>query len=303
MPKQSAESKPQKQTSFLAPMPLLKIDVDALKIWGETWKGSENSSPSDDIKKSKSDDRFAIFNAAQKIRKKSRTTSPDAEPKKKKSVASFNKQQGMRFGLIFDEAFSLALSDMLGEIPLVPPVNNSLLPPPLYPNSVELGKTRIVGGIRPQNYDAAYRPDGPRIVYDSKTLNDAESIRKNWQNMVNDLATEASTVHTRFPYCIVAFIVVLPEPALHDPQKMAIIRTLERLGSRDNELDQHHLAESIALCVWNPDTGQINPNIPLPTSSLRIENMPKRIYESYLDRYRNLPPHEAEDAVVSGEDE
>jgi len=51
-----------------------------------------------------------------------------------------------------------------------------------------LGKARIVGGIRPQNYDAAYRPDGPRVVYDSKTRNDRKSIGKNWQNMVNDLA-------------------------------------------------------------------------------------------------------------------
>ena len=28
--------------------------------------------------------------------------------------------------------------------------------------------------------------------------------------MVNDLATEATTVHTRFPYCVVAFIVTVP---------------------------------------------------------------------------------------------
>ncbi len=53
-----------------------------------------------------------------------------------------------------------------------------------------MGTTRIIGGIRPQNYDAAYRPDGPRVVFDSKTLNDQESIGKNWQNMVNDLPSE-----------------------------------------------------------------------------------------------------------------
>ena len=140
------------------------------------------------------------------------------------------------------------------------PHDNSLLPP--HKDCVEVGKVRIVGGIRPQNYDAAYRPHGPRVVYDSKTLNDQKSIAKNWQNMVNDLATEASTVHTRFPYCLVCFIVALPRPALQRPQEQALIRTLERLGSREDELDQPHLAEAIALVIWDPDNGGIDPTWP-----------------------------------------
>jgi hypothetical protein len=129
----------------------------------------------------------------------------------------------MDFGLVFDRAFADALAEMLGGIPVHEPENDSLLPP--HSNCVELGKTRIVGGIRPQNYDAAYRPDGPRVVYDGKTLNDRKSIGKNWQNMVNDLATEATTVHTRFPFCIVCFLVILPRPALQSNQERALIRT------------------------------------------------------------------------------
>jgi len=30
-----------------------------------------------------------------------------------------------------------------------------------------------------------YRPDGIRFAFDSKTLNDQESIAKNWQNMIS----------------------------------------------------------------------------------------------------------------------
>ena len=157
---------------------------------------------------------------------------------------------------------------------------------------MEVGTTRIVGGIRPQNYDAAYRPDGPRIVFDSKTLNDAKSIQKNWQNMVNDLATEAATIHTRFPYCIVAFIVALPEPAVKAPQRRSIVRTLERLGSRKDELDQNHLAEAISLVLWDPNSGHIDADTPDPASNLRIESMHDRIYPHYMDRYKNLPPHD-----------
>ncbi len=264
--------KPAKPASILRPMPALQVDQAALQQWGAVWRGNAGSLTKKGIVPAKQPDRF-------------------------------DKKQGMDFGLIFDTAFADALAVMLGNIPVVDPVNDSLLPPPNHPNCVERGKTRIVGGIRPQNYDAAYRPDGPRVVYDSKTLNDQKSIGKNCQNMVNDLATEASTVHTRFPYCIVAFIVILPKPALQPSQARALVRTLERLGSRDDELDQHHLAEAIAMCVWDPDTGQIDPNLPEPGNVLRIENLPSRIYPAYLDRYKNLPPHEAEEAVDAAEDD
>ena len=157
--------------------------------------------------------------------------------------------------------------------------------------SVEVGTIRVIGGIRPQNYDAAYRPDGPRVVFDSKTLNDESSIGKNWQNMINDLASEAATVHIRFPFCIVAFIVVLPAPALKPKQRQAIVSTLERLGSRRDELDQHHLAEAIALVLWHPHNGEIESEVPARGSPIHLHGMSKRIEEAYIDRYQHLPPH------------
>ena len=112
--------------------------------------------------------------------------------------------------------------------------------------------------IRRRAVAAGIHAHGPRVVYDSKTLNDRKSIGKNWQNMVNDLATEATTVHTRFPFCIVCFAVVLPRPALQSNQERALIRTLERLASRGDELDQNHLAEAISLVIWEPQEGSIH---------------------------------------------
>lgn len=156
---------------------------------------------------------------------------------------------------------------------------------------VEVGTTRVIGGIRPQNYDVAYRPDGPRVVFDSKTLNDEGSIGKNWQNMINDLASEAATVHTRFPFCVVAFIVVLPMPVLREPQYRAIASTLERLGSRKSELDQHHLAEAIALVLWDPETGKIVSDSPASESSVHLYTFHERLSSAYIERYQHLPPH------------
>ncbi|WP_244430035.1 hypothetical protein [Bradyrhizobium liaoningense] len=254
----------------LRPMPKVTVDPALLQDWGAKWRGTVGTPTAAGVAKAKLADRF-------------------------------DKKQGMDFGYVFDAAFGKSLAEMLGGIAVMKPDDNSLLPP--HKDCVEVGKVRIVGGIRPQNYDAAYRPDGPRVVYDSKTLNDRKSIAKNWQNMVNDLATEASTVHTRFPYCLVCFIVVLPRPALMKPQEQAMIRTLERLGSRDDELDQPHLAEGISMVIWDPDTGAIDPNFPPPDSVLRIERMSERVTPRYLDRYKNLPPHEAMESADEAEED
>ena len=199
----------------------------------------------------------------------------------------FDRKESMKFGCVWDDAFGNALAEMLG-VSVVTPSPSSLIP--AEADCVEVGTTRVIGGIRPQNYDVAYRPDGPRIVFDSKTLNSEGSIKKNWQNMINDLASEAATVHTRFPYCVVAFIVVLPRPAVQDVQRRAISTTLYRLGSRKDELDQPHLAEAISLVIWDPASGEIEPADPdLPDAHL--STMHSRLQRHYEDRYEHLPPH------------
>ncbi|MCG6144040.1 hypothetical protein [Leptospira bandrabouensis] len=236
-------------------MPPIKIDTEQLKKWGSRWLSDKNE-----------------------------------ETGKMKEESSFDRQQSVNFAQFIDLAFGNAISKMLGDIEVVTPTFSSLLP--VQPDVVEVGPVRIVGGVRPQNFDAAYRPDGPRIVFDSKTLNEEKSIGKNWQNMINDLGTEATTVHTRFPYALVIFFVVLPKPALNPKQERDLIRTLERLGSRVSVLDQHHLAEAISMVVWDPETGQIDENSPPLSSPLRFEKVHKIIEELYLDRYKGLPPHD-----------
>jgi hypothetical protein len=119
--------------------------------------------------------------------------------------------------------------------------------------------------------------------------------------MINDLATEATTVHTRFPYAIVAFVVVVPRPALAYQQETDIIRTLERLGTRRDVLDQAQLAEAIAFIVWNPETGLIDPDTPLQSSNLRIEKLSETIYPHYLERYKGLPPHNVAEVEINDE--
>jgi hypothetical protein len=235
-------------------MPELVIPQDELKRWGQLWLGDKNP-----------------------------------ENGKSKASFSFDRQQSVNFAFFIDMAFGQALATALGNIPVVKPNSNSLLPS--QADCVEVGAVRVIGGVRPQNYDVAYRPDGPRVVFDSKTLNEGKSVGKNWQNMINDLATEATTIHTRFPYAVVAFIVVVPRPALGAKQEFDMIRTLERLGTRKDVLDQAHLAEAISFIVWEPETGLINVDIPAKNSILRIEKFSDTIFPHYLNRYKGLPPH------------
>jgi hypothetical protein len=116
-------------------------------------------------------------------------------------------------------------------------------------------------------------------------------VRKNYQNMINDLATEATTVHTRCPYALVAFFVIVPSPCLVEPQRAALIGTLERLATRQLTTNHSHLAEAISLIVWDPPTGAISPDIPQKDSKLRIEVFSQRVQTAYFKRYEGLPPH------------
>lgn len=198
-------------------------------------------------------------------------------------------QSSSQLGGLFDAAVGRSLAVMLGSIPIVKPTATALTAS--VSDCVEVGPVRIIGGIRPQNFDVGYRPDGARFAFDSKTLNDAASLRKNWQNMINDLATEATTVHSRFPHAVVAFMVIIPTPCLVEPQRAAIVGTLERLARRSNVEDADYMAEAISLVLWNPNDGSIDIDVPQSASPLRIEKFSTYVEAAYISRYKGLPPH------------
>jgi hypothetical protein len=198
-------------------------------------------------------------------------------------------ESSMEFGKLFDASVATSLAEMLGGIEIRIPSRTALIPP--VADCLETGDVRIIGGVRPQNFDIGYRPDGIRIAYDSKTLNDTSSVRKNYQNMINDLATEATTVHSRFPYALFVFLFVVPAPCLSGALESALTQTLERLGQRELFSDPAHLAEAATMIVWDPTTGSILPNRPGAGSVLRLDGLHTRIERIYRARYKGLPPH------------
>lgn len=200
-----------------------------------------------------------------------------------------------QLGNIIDQTVGAALADMLGGIPIIKP--NSRSPVPKHPNAVEVGPMRVEGGIRPQNFDVGYRPtgvspEGVRFAFDSKTLNDTKSVGKNWQNMVNDIATEAATVHSVYPNAVVAFAIAVPVQCLDERRRNQMIKIFERLAQRNNPADQHYLAEAIAFILWNPYDGTISEEYPDPESRLRIEKFSTLVGRAYASRFEGLPPHD-----------
>jgi hypothetical protein len=198
-------------------------------------------------------------------------------------------QSSGELGRLFDTAVGRSLATMLGGIPVVSPNPGALTPPSA--DCVEVGPVRVIGGVRPQNFDVGYRPDGVRFLFDSKTLNDRESIGKNWQNMINDLATEATTVHSRFPHALVAFMVIYPAPCVSAAHQKATIETLERLARRSSVEGPPYMAEAISLVLWHPESGLIDPGIPATSSPLRLEKFSEQVEAAYTSRYKGLPPH------------
>lgn len=202
--------------------------------------------------------------------------------------AELPKTKGELVGKLCDETVGDSLATMLGGISVEKPKMNSLLP--AGPDCVEVGPTRVIGGIRPQNFDVAYRPDGVRFAYDSKTLNGRESVAKNYQNMINDLGAEATTVHARFASAIVAFIVAVPEPCLGNHGRN-LIAALTRLCGRNTTSGDLYKAEAIGLIVWHPDNGSIDANWPPADSPLRIEKFSPQVEACYTYRFAGQPPH------------
>lgn len=201
-------------------------------------------------------------------------------------------QSSGQLGNLIDHTVGHALAEMLGGIPTAKPKARSLTPP--MSNCVEIGPMRVEGGIRPQNFDVGYRPVGygVRVAFDSKTLNDTKSVGKNWQNMVNDIATEAATVHSVYPEAVVGFIIAVPSPCVNERRRNQMIRVFENLAQRNNAADQHYQAEAISFVIWNPEDGSIHPDYPAPDSRVRIEKFSTLIERAYLDRFDGRPPHD-----------
>lgn len=81
---------------------------------------------------------------------------------------TLDKETSIALGRTIETRVGERLAVMLGGIRLYTQTKDDLTPPKTH--CVEKGEITIVGGVRQQNFDVAYRPDGVRFAFDVKSL-------------------------------------------------------------------------------------------------------------------------------------
>ena len=76
---------------------------------------------------------------------------------------------------------------------------------------------------------------------------------------------------------------VVRAPTIHLIDRLA--RRLERTRKRLTEADPPHLLEAVALVVYDPDDGTIDPAVPKPGSGLRWDEFVSALAETYDVRF------------------
>ena len=183
---------------------------------------------------------------------------------------------------------------------------------------------KVAGGLRTANADVSesHALDGLRLAVELKPINLAVG-RAIW-NRFGDIRTFAVNIHLKFPFAVVGGVLVIPvyeetntraareaeqeeeeegqdpleQPAPVEPSGTTtpgrkstlhlIERAIDRLiraGGRKSEAEAAHLLEGIAVIVYDPETGQMLPNLPKAGSGLRWDEFVSALATSYNARF------------------
>jgi hypothetical protein len=178
----------------------------------------------------------------------------------------------------------------------------------------------VAGALRTARADVSesHELDGLRLAIELKPINLAVG-RAVW-NRFGDVRTFAVNIHLKFPFAVVAAVLTVPTfewktakpitpvvdesttdqidlEALREIKAGAASRAstrpviarlasrLARTRARLTEVDPPHLLEAVALIVYDPDTGTIDPDLPAAGQDLRWEEFLNRVAETYRLRF------------------
>jgi hypothetical protein len=191
--------------------------------------------------------------------------------------------------------------------------------------TITIGERRVAGALRPVNADVSefHETDGLRLAVELKPVNLAVG-RAIW-NRFGDIRTFAVNLHLKFPFCIVGGVLTIPtaeevgtkdaeradreedelEPDHEETDRVPsaenergrwkstthlierAVARLVRAGGRRTEADAPHLLEAIAVVVYDPVTGTIDPNLPSKGSGLRWDQFVASIASAYEARFED----------------
>jgi len=155
------------------------------------------------------------------------------------------------------------------------------------------GEKRIAGGLRTAQSDVteAHDLDGVRLAVEIKPSYRAVG-RAIW-NRYGDVRAFAVNVHLKFPFAVVGGIQVLPTVDIEEDSTRTdpigylqrAVRRQERIRPRVSEADADHLVEALGLLIFNPDAGELHPDLPSPGSRVRWDGFVSALVESYDARF------------------
>jgi hypothetical protein len=158
------------------------------------------------------------------------------------------------------------------------------------------GERDVGGGLRTAKADVSHltETDGLRLAVEIKPVHLAVG-RAIW-NRFGDIRAFAVNIHLKFPFAVVGGVMTVPTKEREEsgrdhrwrPTTDLIARAVERFiraGGRKTEGDPAHLLEGIAVVVFDPDTGRVDPGLPPVNSGLRWEEFIDQVAKTYAARF------------------
>ncbi|TVQ54484.1 MAG: hypothetical protein EA355_11685 [Rhodobacteraceae bacterium] len=147
---------------------------------------------------------------------------------------------------------------------------------------------QVAGALRTAKADVSesHELDGLRLAVELKPINLAVG-RAIW-NRFGDIRTFAVNIHLKFPFAVVGGVLVIPTADAGKSTVHLIRRAIERFeraGGRRSEADAAHLLEGIAVVAFDPNTGEVDPDLPEPGSRLRWSAFVDDLSTAYRARF------------------
>lgn len=156
------------------------------------------------------------------------------------------------------------------------------------------GEKKVSGALRTVNADVSemHPLDGLRLAVELKPVNLAVG-RAIW-NRFGDIRTFAVNLHLKFPFAVVGGVLVIPTYELKAGERKSTVHLIERAverlsraGGRETEGDAPHLLEGIGVVVYDPDTAELDPEVPTDLSRLRWDEFVADLATAYDARFEH----------------
>lgn len=203
-------------------------------------------------------------------------------------LAAAHKAEQEKSSLGPKKKMQIALSNALGNV-----MRTELIQACPRMSGLRVGEIKIHGALQTKQADIAEKDSshGVRFAAELKPVNLAVG-RAIW-NRFMDIQIFSVNVHIKFPYAITVGVLTIPtfEVSAKGIRKdtssliKRVIDRLSRIGSRASQSGEVHQLEAAAVVAFDPELGELSPELPPVGSPLRWENCIKRLAELYESRF------------------